>query len=228
MPDGGILDILSLTQGGFAATSDLEYVPPTYPLNLPTTPGFRRFIMRQERSQRVSASPSTFQTQIQASAGERWVCDIVLPLMTRERAGDWQGFLNLLDGKAKTFMLGDSLGRTPRGTPLGLPKLRDENQTGKHIIVYNCTASVTNWLRAGDYFQIGTSLYQVSRDCNTDTFGTVHIDFWPRLREIYAADTSLITANCQGKFRMRDVSWECWSADETQLYSMSFTAEEAF
>lgn len=227
MTDGGILDILSLTQGGFAGTSDTPYDPISYPLEIPSTPGFRRFAMKQERAQRNSMSPATFSTQIQASAGERWVAEASLPLMTRATAGPWQGLFNMLDGKANTFMLGDSLGRQPRGTPLGIPKVRESNQTGKQLIVYNCVANIEGWLKAGDYFQLGNRLYQVSRDASTDGFGSIILDFWPRLREVYAVDTPLITENCKGEFRMLDVSWESWSADESQLYSISFTAEEA-
>ena len=223
----GILDLLSLGQGGFAGISETAYTPISFPLSLPATPGFKRFKMRQRRSQQLSESPSSLISQVQSSTGERWEADVTLPLMRRERAAAWQGFFNMLDGMAGTFLLGDALGRQPRGTPLGTPKVKESNQSGKILIIDGCTPEVIGWMKAGDYFSIGERLYQVSRDADSDDSGVVVLDFWPRLREVYAVDTLLTTADCKGLFRMSSVSWDAWEADEQQLYSISFTAEEA-
>lgn len=223
----GILDLISLGQGGVAGISENAYSPIQFPLSLPATPGYRRFRMRQKRSQQVSESPSTLISQVQVSTGERWEADVTLPQMRREKAGDWQGFFNMLDGKVGTFMLGDALGRNPRGTPLGTPKVKDSNQSGKILIIDGCFPETQKWLRAGDYFQIGQRLHQVSRDADADADGVVVLDFWPRLREVYATGTPLITADCKGLFRMSNVQWDVWEADEQQLYTISFTAEES-
>jgi hypothetical protein len=223
----GILDLFSLGQGGVAFTDDDSYTPISFPLAMPTTPGFRRFRMKQERSQLVSESPTTLKSQVQVSSGERWVAEFALPAMRRETAGPWQGFFNMLDGKVGTFLLGDALGRTPMGNPLGTPVVKDPDQTGRVLTIQGCTTAITAWLKAGDYFQIGERLYQVSRDANSDENGYCTLDFWPRLREVYDVDTPLITANCKGLFRMTTVSWEAWEADELQLYSISVSAEEA-
>lgn len=223
----GILDLISLGQGGVAGIDENAYSSVQFPLSLPTTTGFRRFRMRQKRSQQVSESPSSLISQVQVSSGERWEADVTLPLMRRDRAAEWQGFFNLLDGKVGTFMLGDALGRQPRGTPLGTPKVKDSNQTGKVLIIDGCVPETQKWLRAGDYFSIGERLHQVARDADVDASGVVVLDFWPRLREVYAVDTPIITADCKCIMRMRDVSWDVWEADEQQLYTVAFSAEES-
>lgn len=223
----GILDLISLGQGGVAGISENAYEPIQFPLSVPATPGFRRFRMRQQRSQQVSESPSSLISQVQVSSAERWAADVTLPQMSRARAGEWQGFFNMLDGKVGTFMLGDALGRNPRGTPLGTPKVKDSNQSGKILIVDGCAPETQKWLRAGDYFQIGQRLHQVSRDADSDAGGVVVLDFWPRLREVYAPGTLLITSDCKGLFRMANVQWDAWEADEQQLYTIAFSAEES-
>lgn len=222
----GILDLISLGQGGVAGIDENQYTPISFPLTLPTVSGFRRFRMRQRRSQQLSESPSSLISQVQESTGERWEADVTLPLLKRDKAAEYQGFFNMLDGKKGTFMLGDALGRQPRGTPLGTPKVRDSGQTGKVLIIDGCSPETQRWMRAGDYFQIGERLHQVSRDVDADASGIVVLDFWPRLREVYDTGTLLITADCKGLFRMASVSWDQFEADEQQLYTISFSAEE--
>jgi len=226
MPEG-IQDLFSLQQGGVTGIDETAYEALTFPLELPSSPGFRRLRIRPQRAQVTSESEFTLESQVQASAGERWIAEVTLPLMKRAQAAPWQGFFALLDGKAGTFMLGDPLARQPLGNPLGNPIVRDPNQTGKVLALSGAVPNTPNWLRAGDYFQIGDRLHQVGRDAHADSAGFVILDFWPRLRQIYDVNTPIITANCKGLFRMTSPTWDHWEADEQQLYSISFVAEEA-
>lgn len=223
----GILDLLALQQGGVTGKASSTYEPVDYPLDLPTVTGFRQFVTRQERAQRTSQSPTSFQSQIVQSSGERFIFEVTLPPMKRIKAAEWIGFLNLLDGKIGTFLLGDPLGRTPRGTPAGFPKVAAAGQTGKQLALYGANPNVTGWLKSGDWIQIGERAYMVNRDANSNSSGEVTLDIWPRLRESYDLDTAIVTANCRTLCRMREVSNDLFFVDETQFFSLSFIAEES-
>ena len=88
----------------------------TYPLSLPTVTGIRAVDFRAVNAVAYSASPFTFSGQAHAYPGQMWTADITLPPMKRSSAEEWNAFLLSLRGQSGTFLLGDPLGVTPRGT----------------------------------------------------------------------------------------------------------------
>jgi len=126
-----------------------------YPLTLPTSPGFKRFVMRARSSPAMAAYPFTFQQQLQQHQGEMWSAECTLPAMTRANAEAWAAFLLALRGRWGTFVLGDPSGATPRGTPQGSPSVNLSSQDGAITLsTLGWTASQSNLLKAGDYFQV--------------------------------------------------------------------------
>ena len=125
------------------------------PLTLPTSPGFKRFVMRARSSPAMAAYPFTFQQQLQQHQGEMWSAECTLPAMTRANAEAWAAFLLALRGRWGTFVLGDPSGATPRGTPQGSPSVNLSSQDGAITLsTLGWTASQSNLLKAGDYFQV--------------------------------------------------------------------------
>jgi hypothetical protein len=69
----------------------------------------------------IANSPFTFKGQAHAYAGQMWEADITLPTMKRSDAEQWVSWLISLRGQLGTFLLGDFVGGTARGTPTGTP-----------------------------------------------------------------------------------------------------------
>ncbi len=67
----------------------------------------------------ISASPFTFQQQIQVHQGQIWAAEITLPPLRDDIAQEWIAALLSLNGIQGTFYLGDPAQRQPRGTPTG-------------------------------------------------------------------------------------------------------------
>ena len=205
----------------------------TYPLDAPTnkTPAAIRLIARNVVG--VSISPFTFKQQVYQYSGQRWEVDIQLPRMKREDAEEWVSFLMKLYGQKGTFLIGDPLGVSPRGTASttpGTPVVNGASQTGGTLSIDGLPTSQTNYLRAGDYIQLGSAgsaqLYKVLNDVNTNASGEADVDIWPNLRSSPADGASVILTNCKGLFRLSS-NETTWSIDQIATYGIAFGAVEA-
>ena len=88
----------------------------TYPLSIPTTIGIENIELRAVNAVATSQSPFTYKQQIVQHTGQRWEASITIPPVKRDLAEEWVAFLLSLKGPTGTFLLGDPLGATPRGT----------------------------------------------------------------------------------------------------------------
>jgi hypothetical protein len=173
-------------------------------------------------------SPFTFATQVQLHQGQLWAAEVSVAITTdRTKVEPWIAFLASLMGPTGTFLMGDPLGQTPMGTPLGSPKVILSGQTGNTLGTKDWTANTTNALKAGDYIQIGSRLYKVLQNFSSDASGNGNIEIWPRLRESPAINTAITTSGCKGLFRLADSEIKTHEVDKELVYSVTFSAVEA-
>ena len=204
-----------------------------YPLSLPTTiPQAARIELTAQSSVGISTSPFTFSSQRQEYEGMYWGISVTLPPMVRADAEEWITFLLQLNGPTGTFLIGDKLGKTPRGTVAspGSPQVDVGGQVGQTLNTKNWDNTSTGVLLAGDYIQLQSRLYKILKDIDSDGSGLATLDIWPRLRESPADDTTLTTINCVGTFRLTSnaVSLASLSGHEnTPIYSISFSGIES-
>lgn len=205
----------------------------SYPLSLPSENNIRQVEMRALNAVAYSRSPFTFSGQAHAYAGQMWQADITLKPMRRADAEAWVSWLISLRGQYGTFLLGDPLGCTPRGLAAalaGTPTVDGADQTGGTLDITGASRNKTNWLRAGDYIQIGTGtgarLYKVLTDTNTDSSGDCTVDIWPHIRTAHPTGTSIVTSNAKGAFRLAS-NETSWSVNEASIYGITFGAMEA-
>ena len=88
----------------------------TYPVALPTHTGIAQIELRAVNAVAYSQSPFTFAGQAHAYQGQMWQADVTLPPMKAADAEQWLGFLLSLRGQYGTFLLGDPLRTSLRGT----------------------------------------------------------------------------------------------------------------
>lgn len=132
----------------------------TYPLDHPSTPGFRSIRMTARNVVGVSSSIFSLAEQVTDHSGDMWAADVTLPPMKRADAEAWCAWLTALRGRYGTFRLGDSVGKTPRGVATLVssaiaPYVNGGSQTGSTLSTAGWTASTDSILRAGDYIQMG-------------------------------------------------------------------------
>lgn len=202
----------------------------SFPLTLPTATGQRAITLRACSTTAVSRSPFTRQTQVQRHAGQWWEADITLPEMTRDNGEEWIAFLAALNGREGTFYLGDPLGATGRGTLTGTPLVKGASQTGQDLLIDGATINITNWIRKGDWVQLGTGstsrLHKQLLDANSNGSGQVTLTLFPRLRSSPADNAAVTVSSAQGVFRLMPGQPVGWQADRSGTYSIGFSAIE--
>ena len=205
----------------------------TYPLSLPTVAGIAQIRISARNAVAVSSSPFTYKQQVMQHQGARWEAEITLPPMQRADAEEWISFLFALQGQYGTFLLGDPLGATPRGsaaTTPGTPLVNGAGQTGSTLAIDGLPISATNYLRAGDYIQLGSAsssrLYKVLENASSNASGEATPSIWPPLRESPSDNAAVTVSNTKGVFRLAtpDTSF---SINEASFYGVTFTAFEA-
>jgi hypothetical protein len=204
----------------------------SYPLSLPTSIGIAQIELRATNAVAVSRSPFTFSTQVHAYTGSAWQADVSLPSIRRDLAEDWVAWLLSLRGQLGTFYLGDPNAVTPRGSARDTDTVFTSAavSSGSSIAVDSAPTSITGYLKAGDYVQVGTGtarqLFKVLADVDTNSLGEATIDVWPNVRTSIANNSLITVENAKGLFRLSS-NEQTYSINEASFYGISFGAMEA-
>lgn len=205
----------------------------SYPLSLPTVSGFTQVRLVARSAVGVSTSPFSYKEQVYRHPGQRWEAELTIPPLRRESAEEWLSFLMRLRGRFGTFLLGDPLGATPRGsaaTVPGTPLVNGADQTGDELAIDGLPTSETGYLLAGDYIQLGSGgdsrLYKVLENVNTNASGEATLNIWPALRSSPADNASVTVSNAKGLFRLASNETD-WDANQLGIYGATFACSEA-
>jgi hypothetical protein len=187
------VDCLLLTDNKFMAIS--------YPLTLPTTPGFSSIDWAAKTVVGINVSPFTGQQQTYVWPGQWWECTATLPPMSDLTSGAWHAFFLSLNGMEGSFMLGDSIRKTPLGSVTGTLTV------GSGAVANTTTLPIsgaTGTFAVGDWIQVGSTstarLHKV-----TQVNSSISVDVFPRLRSAYASGTAITTNNAKGVFRLSTI-----------------------
>jgi len=204
----------------------------SYPLALPATNTIRSIELRTVNAVAYSRSPFTFAGQAHEYAGKMWQADITLKPMRRSDAEKWITWLISLKGQLGTFYLGDPLGCTPQGSGRDSDTVLVDGAvtSGNTIAIDSAPVSTTDFLKAGDYMQIGSGtsrqLFKVLNDVDTDATGSATVDVWPNVRTSISDNAAVTLESAQGVFRLAS-NETSWSVNEASIYGITFGAVEA-
>lgn len=182
----------------------------TFPLSLPAK-NYRSIEIVQRKVVGVSTSPFSLVPQTYEHPGERWEATIALAPMARADAEPWVAWLLSLRGPVGSFLLGDVAGATARGSAgaaPGTPQV-DGNQSAQArtlAIKTGLVGPVSNYLRAGDWLQLGSGstarLHKVLTDASLDISGKATLDIWPSLRAAVSNNATVTLASARGLFML--------------------------
>ena len=195
----------------------------SYPRSLPTHTGIAQIELRAVNAVAYSQSPFTFAGQAHAYQGQMWQADVTLPPMKYDDAEQWLGFLLSLRGQYGTFLLGDPLRTSLRGTATSCSIT---GSAGDNTVGANVPSGET--LLAGDYIQLGSAgtstLHKVLVDY-TGTGSDADLEIWPAIRTDHLGSSATLS-NAKGKFRL-STNEQAWSINEASIYGITFGAMEA-
>lgn len=174
----------------------------------------------------VGESPYTFSQETFEHSGKRWGVEVQLVPMKRAAAEEWVAALASLRGRRGTFYFSDPLGATGRGAFGGTPLINGAGQSGGTIAIDGCTPSVTNWIRKGDWLQIGTGLHKSLTDANSDGAGAATLELWPGPRVAPADNDPVTVASAKGVFRLT-ANERGYDTALAEIYGITFDAAEA-
>jgi len=200
----------------------------------PTDIGFAQITLSAMNAVATSESPFTYKQQVVQHTGQAWKASVTIPPVRRDLGEPWVAFLLSLRGPVGTFTLGDPLGATPAGGAkdytdiLTLKAAVTAGDTS--LTLTGATSSVTNYLKAGDYIQIGTadarSLHKVLADASSDGVGDVLItNLFPAVRTDRTLGTSVVVFDTKGLFRLTS-GVSSWTLNNADVYGISFEAVE--
>ena len=193
-------------------------------ITIPSAPAFRTSDFGISRSSVISESGFTGSQQVQRYPRAQWFTNVTLPPMKRALASKWQSFFMKLEGRANTFLMGDTDAKEIRGTTTSLSLLSGAS-IGATSVSLNLSGQ-TKTLLEGDYIQFETGsdsrLHMVTADKTGD--GSVSIE--PPLKAPLTTGSSVSIFNARGVFRM-DSNDLSWSADEISTYGITFSCKEA-
>lgn len=159
-------------------------------------------------------NPYTREQSFDRWPGEQWSFDFRLPPYVDEDVADEIiSFALKLKGKYGTFLVGDPSRSTPRGVGGGTPVVNGGSQQGDTLEIDGCPLNTLQWLKKGDWFQLGSGssarLHKLVEDADTDGSGNATLTFVPDLRESPSDGAAITITNARGLFRVTtdDTSW---------------------
>jgi len=101
---------------------------------------------------------------------------------------------------------------------------------GNTIYTSGWTPNITNVLKIGDYFQLGSELKMITSNINSDGSGNATLEFEPPMRSSSIANGStIILSNASCLMILSDNQQTKWNSRDTIILSdFSFTCVEAF
>lgn len=200
----------------------------SYPISLPAAFAYSKITIRAANTVGESVSPFSAEQQLYVHQGQWWEADVKLPVMKLSDAEDVLGAFLSLRGKEGSFLL-PAVNTTPRGAGGGTPVVDGASQTGHTLAIRGGPLSTSNWLKAGDWIQLGsgssTRLHKVLVNASTDGTGKTTLDIWPRHRSSPADGASVTISACKGLFQLSSNVTE-YSVEAAMRYGFAFGCRE--
>lgn len=178
--------------------------------------------------------PGAFDTggQTLSLPGARWGVQVALVPDNATYQAAWRAFLTDLDGPAGRFYFGDPDHMVPAGAVGGVPVVDLADQTGKTLNIRGCSTTVTDWLKAGDYFAYDVTggyreLKLMTADADTDGAGKTTLAFSPAISRSPADGAAIITTDPTCIMQLVDHDQARWDSDKNKVKKMGFQAIEA-
>ena len=170
---------------------------------------------------RTFRSPLTNAVQTTSRKGSLWKATLTFNNLVGADRKVMQAFLVSLNGQEHRFTLPDH-SHTKRGAGGGTLAVNGGSQSGSSLICDGATASVTNYLRAGDYISFNNELHMITADANSDSSGNITLSIAPPIRKPPPDDTVVdYSEPVSGVFMLAGpASW-----NTTQSIASNYTVE---
>lgn len=151
----------------------------------------------------IFRSPFTNAIQTLDRGGEFIVASLNFRNLTTADKGLLVGWLARMNGQQhRTSLPFHAIDN--QGAFGGTPLVNGASQLGKTLIVDGCSNSITDWIKAGDFFSVNGEMKIATLDASSDGSGNITLTFSPRLRTSPADNDAIETTNPTGVFMLSD------------------------
>ena len=147
---------------------------------MPASPGFTPAGSAWRPTPRRSPARSPRPSSASLLGGCPVDADLHPPADEPRQAAAWQAFFLQLEGGANTFYAYDPDAKTRAGSPPARRWSRAAARPAARLTIDGCTANVTGWLKAGDYFAVNGELKMLTADANTNGSGEATLQLQAR------------------------------------------------
>jgi len=205
----------------------------TYPRSIPSAMKFQTATLKVNSAVAAAKSIFTGQEQVIAHQGQWWSADLSVAPLERADAGAITAWFASMNGREKTLLFGDPIASAPQGSASsapGTPLVDGASQTGVSLNCKGAPNAATDYLKEGDYVQLGSGstarLHMVLEDVTSDGGGDFTLNIFPALRSSPSDGATLVVSSAVGRFRLVSNTQE-WDL-QTIIYGFSFEIIEAF
>lgn len=147
--------------------------------------------------------------QSQSFGGEHIRASLIWHDLTAAQRAELTGWIADLNGMQNRLLL-PVHHITQQGAFGGTPLVDGANQSGIQINLKGASSTITDWIKAGDWFSINDELKLCREDASSDGGGLVTVKFRPRIRTAPADSAAVEVTNPVGKFMLATSSVQ-WS-----------------
>ena len=187
----------------------------TFPRSLPNLDDIMDIQITRKSVVGVTEGMFSLAQQAQKHSPGRWEVEYTIVPLNRADIDEWWAWLASLNGREKTFYAVLQAPNEPKGSATSYA---NPQAAGAHVARTNSLSidggpvSVTNYLRYGDYFQIGTTtdsrIYMALENVSTNGAGEATFDIWPDLYAPLTDNQSIYMSAPVGVFRLKDNTHE--------------------
>lgn len=195
----------------------------SYPLALPATDGLVRVTFRDRVATGFSESPFSFAGQSYEHQGDGWGAVLEFAEMERADAEAWIAWRLALAGRLGSFLMGDHVHTTPRGSwSGGTPVVSGVHAAGVKTVNIRGVDGLSG--SPGDWFQLGggstSYLHKVTQSfTQAGSPSLVAVEIWPRTRAALADGDALTISSPKGRWRLA-VNGSEWTLDPDSGYKL--------
>lgn len=195
----------------------------SYPLSLPSSRGLKGVTFRQRDVIGLTESPFTLVQNVYEHQGDGWGAVMSFSPVERAYAEDWIGWRLALKGSLGTFLMGDPLYITPRGTWAGFsPVVNGSHAAGAKTLYVRNIDGLS--VKRGDKFQVGSGsssrLHVVTQDdLQAGSPSFLGLEIWPRLRDALSDGAAVTLSSPKGLWRIASNANE-WTLDPDAGYQL--------
>ena len=202
----------------------------TFPALTPTEAEFGQFSNTQDFT-----SPLVGTTQTLELPGAHWSLRARFDNLALAQRRLMTSFMVQLRGTGGRFFYGDPdfLIDGPQGVATGTPLVNGASQTGNSLITDGWSSSITDIMKAGDYFHFtnsagGRALHMVVADVNSDGGGNATLTIEPAIRVSPSTNAALTVAGAKCQMRLINNDQTRWALSRPLFGSFGFEAVESF